>query len=42
MENCNHSITRVKVLKVTATCETTVVICAHCKKELEKPKTDCA
>jgi len=42
MEKCKHLSTRLKVLSVTATCETTVVICSSCKKELEKPKTDCA
>ena len=41
MEKCKHELTRVKVLKVTATCETTVIICAHCKKELEPPKIEC-
>ena len=41
MEKCKHELTRIKVLKVTATCETTVIICAHCKKELELPKTEC-
>lgn len=38
---CSHKNQAIKVLFVACTCETTVIICTDCNKELTKPKTDC-
>jgi hypothetical protein len=40
-EVCPHEIAEIKVIAVTCGCETTVLICTECKKELEPPKTEC-
>lgn len=41
LEDCPHDEKRIKVLETWLTCELTVLVCGHCKKELEKPKTEC-
>lgn len=38
---CKHLDKRTKVISSTFTCETTVVICLDCNKELTEPKTEC-
>ncbi len=40
-EICKHQNKITRVLIVTSTCETTVVECADCGKQLSEPKTDC-
>lgn len=40
-EICKHHKTIIRVLKITTTCETTVVECMDCGKKLTQPKTDC-
>lgn len=41
MKKCSHENKKIKVIEVAATCETTVIVCTECEKELEKPKTEC-
>jgi hypothetical protein len=36
-----HETTEIKVINAIVTCETTVIICSECKKELSEPKTEC-
>ena len=38
---CPHDVAYIKVLESVCTCETTVLTCVDCGKELEKPKTEC-
>lgn len=38
---CPHDIAEIKVIESIATCETTVLVCTECGKQLEKPKTEC-
>lgn len=38
---CPHTETTIKVVNRSATCETTVTVCAKCGVELDEPKTDC-
>lgn len=40
-EICPHDIAETRVIESVGTCETTVLICSECGKELEKPKTEC-
>jgi hypothetical protein len=40
-EICLHDIAELRVIAVAGTCETTVLICSDCGKELEEPNTDC-
>jgi hypothetical protein len=40
-EICPHDIAEIKVIESVGTCETTVLVCSECGKELEKPKTEC-
>ena len=40
-EPCKHQLTRIKILKVTASCETTQLVCAECGEALKPPKTEC-
>ncbi len=41
MDDCKHELTKIEVVHVTTTCETTVVVCQICNKWLTKPKTEC-
>lgn len=41
-EICPHDIAETRVIESVGTCETTVLVCIECGKQLEKPKTDCA
>lgn len=41
-DECDHLKTFKKVITINATCETTVIVCLSCRKELTKPETDCA
>ncbi|UWY28830.1 hypothetical protein N4T20_02645 [Flavobacterium sp. TR2] len=41
LENCPHKNRKTKVLETLCGCEKTVIVCADCNKELEKPKTEC-
>ena len=38
---CPHTETTTKVVGRSATCETTVTVCAKCGDQLDEPKTDC-
>lgn len=40
-ETCPHDIAEIKVITSAATCETTVLVCTECGKQLEDPKTEC-
>jgi len=40
-EVCPHNIAVIKVIETVVTCETTVLVCTECGKELEQPKTEC-
>lgn len=40
-EICPHDIAEIKVIASVATCETTVLICTVCRKQLEEPKIEC-
>ncbi len=40
-KQCPHHNRSLKVINIACGCETTVIICDDCKKELTKPKTDC-
>jgi len=40
-KQCPHHSQSLKVVNSICGCETTVIICDKCKKELTKPKTDC-
>ncbi|WP_124019428.1 hypothetical protein [Flavobacterium hydrophilum] len=40
-EVCPHDIAYIKVIDAVCGCETTVLTCTECKKELEPPKTEC-
>lgn len=40
-KECPHDETAIRVLESVCTCEKTVVVCLKCKKELDKPKTEC-
>ena len=40
-EECAHPDTYLRVLDAVVGCETTVVECMHCGKELTEPKTEC-
>jgi len=39
--DCPHSNTRTKVLNAVCGCETIVIVCNDCEKELSEPKTEC-
>jgi tryptophanyl-tRNA synthetase len=39
--DCSHKHIQIKVLEVTVTCETTVLICSECKEYLAEPITEC-
>lgn len=38
---CPHDIAETRVIESVGTCETTVLVCIECGKQLEKPKTEC-
>jgi hypothetical protein len=41
-EFCPHTYgEKIKVIQSTVTCETTVIVCAFCQKELTEPKIEC-
>jgi hypothetical protein len=40
-DNCNHKDKKIETIKVTATCETTVLVCTECNKYLSEPKIEC-
>jgi hypothetical protein len=40
-EVCPHDITEIRVIAAVATCETTVLVCTECGKQLTQPKTEC-
>ena len=40
-EECKHITKVTEVLNSSATCETTIEVCADCNKRLTEPKTDC-
>ncbi|CAD0004422.1 hypothetical protein FLACHUCJ7_01853 [Flavobacterium chungangense] len=39
--NCSHREKKIKVLDAVCGCETTVIVCCDCEKELTEPKTEC-
>lgn len=39
--NCPHLISKIKVLESSATCETTIEVCADCNQPLTESKTEC-
>ena len=41
-EICKHIDQLTEVIEVTATCETTIQVCADCGKQLTEPKTECS
>ena len=41
-EGCKHPNRLTQVLESSATCETTIEVCADCDEQLTEPKTDCA
>lgn len=40
-EVCPHDIAEIKVISTVGTCETSVLVCTECKKQITEPKTDC-
>jgi hypothetical protein len=40
-ETCDHPMRLTRVLFTTATCETTVEVCAFCKVQVSEIKTEC-
>ena len=40
-EECKHPTRLTQVLESSATCETTIEVCADCNQQLTEPKTDC-
>lgn len=40
-EVCPHDIAEIKILSVSGTCETSVLVCCNCGEELEEIKTEC-
>ena len=38
---CPHDKAKIKVIESTTTCETTVLVCVACEKQLTEPKTEC-
>ncbi len=41
LKDCPHDIACIRVIHTVCTCETTVLVCAECGKELSEPKTEC-
>lgn len=41
MDKCLHTSSRTVVLESSATCETTIKVCADCGAQLTEPHTDC-
>ena len=40
-EECKHPNRLTQVIESSATCETTIEVCADCNQPLTEPKTDC-
>lgn len=40
-EQCKHTDTLTQLLESSATCETTIEVCADCGEPVSEPKTDC-
>lgn len=40
-ENCPHDIAVIKIVNTVCTCETIILVCTQCGKELSEAKTEC-